>query len=93
VEDLSPCGALASVASALEAAAREIGFEPESRPFRAHLTLARAEREGRPVAPAPGGAAIARDVRADEVVLFRSELGPGGARYSRIAVFPLGGEA
>jgi 2'-5' RNA ligase len=91
VEDTSETRALASLAAALEKAARDLGFEPENRPFRAHLTLARAEREGRPVAPPPGAAPIARDVVAEEVILFRSELGPGGARYSRIETFPLRG--
>ncbi len=90
VRDASTTGDLAALAEDLEEAARELGFEPEERPFRAHLTLARAERDGRPVAPPPGGAALAEGIAADEVVLFRSELGPGGARYSRVAAFPLG---
>ncbi len=93
VKDASAGGDLAALATSLEAAARELGFEPEERPFRAHLTLARAEREGRPIAPPPGGSPIAADVEADEVVLFRSELGPGGAKYTRIAAFPLGDRA
>ncbi len=93
VRDTSASQELAGLAESLEGAARELGFEPEDRPFRAHLTLARADREGRPVAPAPGGAMLSSDVSADEVVLFQSELGPGGAKYSRVAAFPLGGGA
>jgi 2'-5' RNA ligase len=93
VKDASPAGDLAALAEALEETARELGFEPDERPFRAHLTLARAEREGRPVSPAPGGALLASDLVADEVVLFQSELGPGGARYGRVAALPLGGAA
>jgi len=89
VEDLSSSGALAAIAAGLELAARDLGFGPEERPFRAHLTLARADRDGRPVAPSPA-AAVARDVPAEEVVLFRSELDPRGARYFRVAAFPLG---
>jgi 2'-5' RNA ligase len=91
LEETSASRVLAPLAAALESAARDLGFEAEERPFRAHLTLARAAIEARPVAPPPGVAAIATDVLAEEVVLFRSELGPGGARYSRLEAFPLGG--
>ena len=93
VKDASPAGDLEALAEALEDTARKLGFEPEERPFRAHLTLARAEREERPVSPPPGGALLASDLVAEEVVLFRSELGSGGARYSRVAAFPLGSGA
>ena len=93
VKDASPAGDLGALAEELEETARNLGFEPDERPFSAHLTLARAEREGRPASPTPGGALLASDVAAEEVVLFRSELGPGGARYSRVAAFPLGSGA
>jgi 2'-5' RNA ligase len=91
VEEISPGGALVSLASALEGAARAVGFEPEERPFRAHLTLARAARDGRATRRPEGNPLVASELLADEVVLFRSELGPGGARYSRIEGFSLGG--
>ncbi|MHC1700434.1 MAG: RNA 2',3'-cyclic phosphodiesterase [Humidesulfovibrio sp.] len=69
-----------------------LGFAPESRPFAAHLTL------GRVKAAAPGDdwALVERVVAGepwpvagiDRFVLWRSLLGPGGPRYSRLAEFP-----
>jgi 2'-5' RNA ligase len=91
VAESSPTPVMVPLAAALESAARELGFESEERPFRAHLTLARAQREGRPSAPGLADVVIASDVPAEEVVLFRSELHPDGARYSRLEAFPLGG--
>lgn len=72
---------------ACERAARAAGFEKEERPFRAHLTLGRwRERAARPdLPPADLGAA-----RLDKLVLFRSDLSPGGAVYTPLARFPLG---
>jgi 2'-5' RNA ligase len=85
-------GALERLAESLEGAARAAGFPPEPRPFFPHVTLARVRRPGR-IAPcsceAVGelGAFVA-----DRVVLFRSELARGGARYVEEASFPLGAE-
>jgi 2'-5' RNA ligase len=72
---------------ACERAARAAGFEGEARPFRAHLTLGRwRERVPRPeLVPADLGLA-----RLDQLVLFRSDLQPGGAVYTALARFPLG---
>ena len=72
---------------ACERAARTAGFEREPRPFRAHLTLGRwRERAPRPgLPPADLGA-----TRLDTLVLFRSDLGPGGAVYTPLARFRLG---
>jgi 2'-5' RNA ligase len=72
---------------ACERAARAAGFEREARPFRAHLTLGRwRERTARPdLPPADLGA-----TRLDTLVLFRSDLQPGGAVYAPLAQFPLG---
>jgi RNA 2',3'-cyclic 3'-phosphodiesterase len=79
---------LAQLAAAIETASRELGLAPEERPFAGHLTLARARREARALAPAtPNGPAISFPV--DEVVLFESRLGPTGARYTARARFPL----
>jgi 2'-5' RNA ligase len=67
-----------------------LGFTPESRPFRAHLTLAR-------VKDAPkGSAVIVRDAlravtpapvrwRVDRATIFRSHLSPRGPRYEALA--------
>lgn len=74
--------------AACESAAVAAGFAPERRPFRSHLTLGRF-RDG---ARRPDLPQVDLDsTRLDRLVLFRSELGPGGAVYAPLAVFPLGG--
>jgi 2'-5' RNA ligase len=73
---------------ACERAACAVAFEKDERPFRAHLTLGRwRERAARPgLPPADLGA-----TRLDTLVLFRSDLRSGGAVYTPLARFPLGG--
>ena len=61
------------------------GFEPEQRPFKAHLTLARQVRRPSPVAPVEPLAWPAH-----ELTLVESLTGPGGSRYERLATWPLG---
>lgn len=76
---------LAKLADGLTAAAGECGLVLETRPFAPHLTIARTDglRLGAPAAHALAEAAIGMDVRfsVDRVVLFRSILGGGPARY------------
>jgi 2'-5' RNA ligase len=82
-----------------ERAARAAGFAPETRPFRAHLTLGRwrddepSMRRSRP-GPSPAGADWpAGDLGPtwlDTLVLFRSRPGPGGSVYTPLASFELG---
>jgi 2'-5' RNA ligase len=80
-------GALAAVA---EDAARRAGFAAEERPFSAHLTLSRI-RPAQDVRPLLERVPPFRErIRVDAVVLFRSHLGPGGARYEAVERFPLG---
>ena len=69
----------------LERGSEQIGFAPEGRPFRPHITLGRV-REGHRLPPGamqrveslPGGAPFF----ADQVVLFESQQGSGGPSYS-----------
>jgi RNA 2',3'-cyclic 3'-phosphodiesterase len=85
-----PSGRLSALAVVVEAAARTAGFPAEERPFRAHLTLSRLRNPGdvRPwLAAAP---AIRMPFMATEVVLFRSELGSGPARYHPVRTYRLG---
>jgi 2'-5' RNA ligase len=79
---------LETLQEACEAAAVGAGFEPETRPFRAHVTLGRwRERARRPRLPEIDlGAALL-----DRLVLFRSELKPSGAVYTPLETFALGG--
>jgi RNA 2',3'-cyclic 3'-phosphodiesterase len=80
---------LTALAAVAEAAARVAGFAADTRPFRPHLTVSRI----RP--PADVAEAVSRVPAAgvrmmvDEVVLFRSELDGGPARYEPVARFPL----
>jgi len=84
---------LRALAAAAEQDARTLGFEPEQRPFRAHLTVARVARRGERVRP-PGapdaGAPSFGALRIEELVLYRSHLEPDGARYEALERFPLG---
>lgn len=88
-----PTGRLAALHRAVEAAAVAAGFEPESRVFRPHLTLARARRGRAATRPDPGLLDGSWEQTATRVVLVRSRLGPTGPRYTALATFPLGGEA
>lgn len=86
-------GSIERLAAAVEAATREAGFEPEERRFTAHLTLGRVRgpRALRRAADAVRGwnpRTPAEDV--PDVVLYRSELGAGGARHFALARYPLG---
>ena len=87
--------ALGRLAAAVEEAAREAGFTAGERPFTPHLTLGRAR--GRVVE-----AAVLEAVRGwrpdtgeetlEELILYRSEIGPAGARHEALARHPLSGE-
>jgi 2'-5' RNA ligase len=83
--DLPPPASL--LQAACERGAVEAGFEPEERPFRAHLTLGRwRERSARPALPE----AELGPTRLDSLVLVRSEMSKGGAVYTPLARFALG---
>jgi 2'-5' RNA ligase len=71
-----------------------LGFERENRPFHPHLTLAR-------IKSLRGTAAMMKIVEIhksrfvgecmiDRVILFRSELHPDGARYTKLIEAPFG---
>ena len=76
-----PEGGLAALQAAVARALAAAGvYEPEERPFRAHVTVARLRQGARPprdVAGEPERLAFA----AGTVVLYRSRLGRGGAAY------------
>jgi 2'-5' RNA ligase len=78
----------------IDQALAPMGIAPEGRPFQAHLTLGRVRQELTPT----GAATLAAAARAFRpagtftvrtVDLMRSELGPGGSRYSTMAAVPL----
>ncbi len=80
-----PTGALAALQDRVAGALAAVGeFEPEARPFRPHVTVARLRRSATPpraVGAAPEPLAFA----GGPVVLFRSHPGRGGARYEALA--------
>jgi 2'-5' RNA ligase len=72
-----------------EQAARDLGFEPEERPFRAHLTLGRwRERARRPTLPEID----LGTTRFEWLTLFRSDLRQEGARHTPLVRQALGPE-
>jgi len=89
VSDETPDGRLSRLAGRVEAAARALGFPHEDRPFAAHVTLARARRGGRASAPPVLRVGDLGAFVADRLVLFRSELSPGGSRYFEEASYAL----
>jgi 2'-5' RNA ligase len=80
-----PLGALAAdVEGTLEA----LGFPTEDRPFRGHFTLARFPKPQ--IVEAMTDVAVPEDpFPVDELVLYRSQLHPKGARYTALERFPL----
>lgn len=92
VAEEPPEGRLEALAADFEEAAASLGFPRDSRPFRPHLTVARASGRERPVVPDAGPIGDLGRARFEKVVLFRSVLGPDGASYTRLRVFRLGHE-
>ncbi len=86
---------LANLADGLTRAVVEGGQPLDTRPFAPHLTIARTDglRQASAAARALEEAAASLDVRftADRLVLFRSSLGGGPARYEPLHESALGG--
>lgn len=86
-------GAIERLAEDVERAARDARFDPEERRFTPHVTLGRvrgrrgAEEAARAVR---GWAPSAPAEPISELVLFRSELHPAGARHIPLACYPIG---
>lgn len=90
-------GSLAALHSAVNRALASLGFQPEDRAFRPHLTLGRVNRNAASDAVRRMGEVVGRlplgqlsEETPGELVLFRSELKSTGAEYTRLQVFPLG---
>lgn len=86
---------LEALVKAVNAALAVVGFEPERRPFRPHLTLGRVRdeistRQRAEIEVAVGKQSVPpASWRTAQVSLMRSRLGPGGASYEVLATFPL----
>jgi 2'-5' RNA ligase len=84
---------LQALVAGLEARLAEAGFPPEPRPFRPHLTVARARDRRAP--PGLEGALLEAAATpipwpAEAVTLFESHLSGGGVRHEPVLVAPLG---
>lgn len=80
-------------ADAVAAAVETVGFEPEDRPFKSHVTLARCDPNWPRDAAEKFAAAFPGEVgppfQVDRGVLMESKLSPRGARYTVVEAFPL----
>lgn len=88
-------GPLAGLAKAVDAAMETLGFQRETRPFAAHLTLARfpdgwTPEQRRAAASAALGVPAPRplEMRPSSFSLMSSTLQRGGSVYARVAEFP-----
>ena len=88
---------LVALAGGVDRALAALGFPPEDRPFRAHLTLGRVRspRDAGALAKAlEAEAAVALGAwTADEVVLYQSHLKPTGAVHEKVSRHRLRGAA
>ena len=83
---------LVELATRVDGAAAEYGFEREVRPYSPHLTLGRVRdsRAARHLRE-PLSAAREREFgvsRVESMALYRSQLAPGGSIYTALATFP-----
>ena len=88
-------GAVAALAGAVQTALAPLGFEPEARGFRPHLTVARL-RDGRlpPALRTAVAAAATFDAgraQAGVLALMESRLDPAGAKYRTVDLWTLSG--
>jgi len=86
---------LVSFQKRLETELEKIGFEPENRPFQAHLTLGRVKssqgREELVRRMEKYGEKGFGDLQVKSVILFRSDLKPSGPVYTSLREMKLGG--
>jgi 2'-5' RNA ligase len=89
-------GRLEVLQAEIEQAYSALGFEKERRPFHPHLTLGRVRRGVRHADHQAVADAITRvehfslgDYRVEEICLYRSELKPTGAVYTKLLVVRL----
>ncbi|MDQ3766800.1 MAG: RNA 2',3'-cyclic phosphodiesterase [Actinomycetota bacterium] len=82
-----PAGLLGRLADGLDRAFTPMGYRAETRPFAAHVTLARFRQPARLELPdlEPLEPFVLK-----QIGLYRSHLSPAGARYEPLATFPLG---
>ncbi len=87
---------LEALQTKIERNLEKCGFPGEKRAFKPHLTLGRARSRGGIISGAEDvitetGEPGTHRFDARELILFESELKPGGAVYTKLATFPFGG--
>ncbi len=89
--------ALIEIQKRLDERLGRIGIAPDTRPFKAHLTIARAKGSlnSKTLAEAMAvlGNTESAPFTADKMVLYQSELKPDGAVYTRLKSVPPGDDA
>ncbi|MFN2637982.1 MAG: RNA 2',3'-cyclic phosphodiesterase [Gemmatimonadaceae bacterium] len=81
---------LSDLAMIAEGAARKAGFVPEARAFTAHLTLSRIDPPQNVDALLAQNHRYGVEMPVTAVILYRSRLGGGPARYEEVERFNLG---
>jgi len=81
--------ALGTLAGEIDSRLEQLGFEPESRPFHAHLTLGRVKQGQAPDLLEGLEDASFGQCSIHEVVLYKSVLQRAGAEYTAMARIPL----
>ncbi len=90
---------LEPLSQAVRDAVRAAGLAVDPRPLRPHVTVARRRAHAEPAVAARGGEAWIQGgegrswgrVEVSQVVLWRSDLEPTGARYTPLRIWPLAG--
>ena len=80
---------LAAMAGIAERAAQDAGFEPEDRPFHAHLTLARIRPPANVVPLIERVPRFPLSMEVNRLTLYRSHIGSSGATYEAIDTIEL----
>ena len=92
--DIHPSAELFALERKVVAATARVGFQAEQKPYRPHITLARAKgRQGLPAARCLGKSMHGLDFgsfKVQEFLLLESFLEPAGARYEARHAFRLG---
>jgi 2'-5' RNA ligase len=80
---------LIQLAAVAEGVARSVGFVAEAREFKPHLTLSRIDPPTSVKELLVSKPRLGARMTVDSVILYRSRLGGGPARYEEVARFPL----
>ncbi len=80
---------LVALARIAEVAAREAGFAPEEKAFKPHLTISRIQPPRDVTRAIEHVPPLDLRMRVEEVIVFRSHLGGGPARYEAVEKFGL----